>query len=66
MWISALEAGQTIEEAYQMIGITEDVFNDSFASINANLNKIGDSIDAAEEKNKGLKDDMLNTLKWEI
>lgn len=66
MWISAQKAGESIEEAYQMIGIAEEIVSDSAESINSNLTKIGEHIDSAEEKNPGLKDDMLNTLKWGI
>ena len=66
MWISAQKAGESIEEAYQMIGIAEEVVSDSLESVSDNLNKIGEHIDAAEEKNPGLKEDMLNTLKWGI
>ena len=64
MWISAEKAGESIEEAYQMIEIADKEINDSVASIMDNLEKIGEHIDAAEEKNPGLKEDMLNTLKW--
>jgi hypothetical protein len=66
MWISAQKAGESIEEAYQLIGITEEVFSESYSEIDDNLSKIAGHIDAANEKNPGLKDDMLNTLKWGI
>lgn len=64
MWISAENAGRSIEEAYQMIEVAEKEVNESVARIMDNLDKIGEHINAAEEKNPGLKEDMLNTLKW--
>ena len=66
MWISAEKAGESIEEAYQLIEVAEKEMNESVVSIMETIDKIGDHIDAAEEKNPGLKDDMLNTLKWGI
>ena len=66
MWISAQKAGESIEEAYQLMGITEEIMSDSLDSISENMMKIGDHINSADEKNPGLKDDMLNTLKWGI
>ncbi len=64
MWISAEKAGESIEEAYQLIEVAEKEIEESVESIKENLDKISEHIDAAEEKNPGLKDDMLNTLKW--
>lgn len=64
MWISAEKAGESIDEAYRMIEIAQKEIDESVVSIMDNLNKIGEHIDAAEEKNPGLKEDMLNTLKW--
>lgn len=66
MWISAEQAGITIEEAYSYIEKAEKEINDAVANIIANLDKIGEHIDAAEEKNPGLKESMLDTLKWGI
>ena len=64
MWISAQKAGQAIEEAYQMIGISEEYLRESAENIQKNMDRIGEHITSAEENNPGLKDDMLNTLKW--
>ena len=66
MWISAEKAGESIEEAYQLIEVAEKEMNESVVSIMETIDKIGDHMDAAEEKNPGLKEDMLNTLKWGI
>ena len=66
MWISAEKAGASIEEVYQMIEAAEKTINASVANIMNNLDRIGDHINAAEEKNPGLKEDMLKTLKWGI
>ena len=64
MWISAEKAGKSIEEAYQLIEVAEKEIEESVESLKTNLDKIGEHFDAAEVKNPGLKDDMLNTLKW--
>ena len=66
MWISAEKAGIAIDEAYQMIDVAEEVVNDSFVSIKNNLDKIGESIDQADEMNPGLRESLLDTLKWGI
>ena len=66
MWISAEKAAESIGEAYQYIEIAEKEINDAVANIIANLDKISEHLDAAEEKNPGLKESMLNTLKWGI
>ena len=64
MWISAEKAGKSIVEAYQLIEVAEKEIEESVESIISNMDKISEHIDAAEENNPGLKEDMLNTLKW--
>ncbi|MCR4813939.1 MAG: hypothetical protein K5879_03840 [Lachnospiraceae bacterium] len=66
MWISAEKAGESIEEAYRMIEVSEKEIDDAVVKILQNLDLIADHVDAAEEKNPGLKESMLKTLKWGI
>lgn len=64
MWVSAEEAGKSVEEAYQYIFKVKKEMKDSIARISSSLDKIEEHLKTVDEKNPGLKESMLNTLKW--
>lgn len=66
MWISAEEAGKSIEEAYALIGLSQKVLNDSVTEIQDKIESIEEQAEGAEEKNPGLKKSMLDSLKWGV
>lgn len=64
MWISAQEAGQTIEEAYGLMKKTAVFWMESINEIEENLDKIEAYVPKIEENNLGLTEDMLDILKY--
>lgn len=64
MWISAEDAGKTVEEAYTMMEKAAEEVADSYAEIKNSLNSIGEMREDIEEKNPGLIDDINDVLEW--
>ncbi len=64
MWIAAENVEKTLFEACDMLEKTTIYFYESMNEISNNLNSIGIDIAAAEDKNPGLINDMLDILKW--
>ncbi|MGN0115667.1 MAG: hypothetical protein ACI396_10105 [Acutalibacteraceae bacterium] len=64
MWISAENAGKTIEEAYSMIEKTTAYAIESMKEINQNLQNIDSYLPGVEENNSGLLEQIEDVLKW--
>lgn len=64
MWISAEDAGKTIEEAYSMIEKTAKVYDEAYNDIKEDIKKIGNYTTKIETKNVGLLNDINDILKW--
>lgn len=64
MWIAAEDAGETLEEAYNMIKKTTETFAKAVVDVKDSLNNIGEMSSAIEEKNPGLIDDISDILEW--
>ena len=65
MWISAENAGETIDKAYSMMEKTSTYYCESIQDISDNLEMISDYIPRIEEKNHGLLDEINDILTWE-
>ena len=64
MWIAAENTGETLEEAYNMMEKTTEIFARSVDDVKDSLNNIGEMVPAIEEKNPGLIDDITDILEW--
>ena len=64
MWISAENAGEAIEKAYEMVEATTAFLQESMCEIGGDLKKIGEYIPEIEKKNKGLLEEMNDMLTW--
>lgn len=64
MWIAAENAGETLNEAYDMMEKTTETFVKSVEDIKESLNNIGKMAPAIEKKNSGLVDDITDILNW--
>ena len=54
MWIAAENTGETLEEAYNMMEKTTEIFARSVDDVKDSLNNIGEMVPAIEEKNRDL------------
>lgn len=64
MWISAEDAGVTLEEAYRMMEKTTEIFAKAVVDVKDSLNNIGEMTFAIEEKNPGLLEEISDILEW--
>lgn len=62
MWIAAEDAGETLEEAYDMMEKTTETFAQAVVDVRDSLNNIGEMATAIEDKNPGLIDDITDIL----
>lgn len=65
VWLTAEETGKAIEKTYARIDETTEVFNQAFADIEEDLEKIDEHLGKAEKKNVGLISDIEEILDWE-
>ncbi|MGN1133597.1 MAG: hypothetical protein ACI4RN_03980 [Oscillospiraceae bacterium] len=64
MWIAAEDTGKSIEEAYNQMKKSIEIFTDSIIEIDENLNKISEYVPNIEDHNPGLIDNICNILKY--
>lgn len=64
MWISAENAGEAIEKAYEMMETTTAFLLESMHEMGEDLNKIGTYIPEIKKKNERLLEDMNDILTW--
>jgi hypothetical protein len=65
MWVEAKNAVEAIDEVQAIMQKSVVFFIDSVDAIKSDLENIGENIFNAEEKNPGLKNEMLEVLmKW--
>ena len=64
MWISAENAGEAIEKAYEMMETTTAFLLESMHEMGDDLNKIGTYIPEIKKKNERLLEDMNDILTW--
>lgn len=64
MWISAENAGKTIDAAYSMIETTMKILMESIIEMKDNMTKICEYIPAVEDKNPGLARGITDILTW--
>ena len=62
MWISAENAGQTIDEAYGMIVMSSREFAETMQDIKERMTRISSYVPAIEQKNPGLLDELNDVL----
>mgnify|MGYP000567039779 FL=1 len=64
MWIAAEDAGKSIEEAYQVMIVSVERYQESIQQISEDMKKLDKLIPEAEKNNPGLTDDIYDILKW--
>lgn len=64
LWTLAEDVDKSIEQAMEKARQSIKLFEKSFIENKKDIKKISYSIDKADEKNEGLKDDIKNILKW--
>lgn len=64
MWIAAEKTEEALEEVYEMMERTTNVFTQNVVDIRGAMHNIGGGVSAIEEKNPGLIDELDDILKW--
>lgn len=64
MWMTAENAGKTIEEAYSLMEKTIQTYIEEYTCIKKDLKEIGTYTEKIDKKNPGLIDEMDDILKW--
>lgn len=64
MWIAAESTEETLNQAYNVMEHTAEVFLNAVNDINTSLNNIGEVSKSIEEKNPGLINDLSEIIEW--
>lgn len=64
LWIAAEDTVSTLMEANDCVVQAIDFYKESLQEISENLRKISGYMNAVEQKNPGLTQEMLDTIKW--
>lgn len=64
MWIAAESTEETLNQAYNVMEHTAEVFLNAVNDINTSLNNIGEVSKNIEEKNPGLINDLSEIIEW--
>ena len=64
MWIAAESTEETLNQAYNVMEHTAEVFFNAVNDINTSLNNIGEVSKNIEEKNPGLINDLSEIIEW--
>lgn len=64
MWISAENAGETIQSAYLLMEKTSEAYTTAYSEIKSELSKIASYKPRIEKKNTGLLDEINDILQW--